>query len=33
MIEFIQANLAIHAMAVVFLVVVAAAEGIIHRRS
>jgi hypothetical protein len=33
MIEFIQANLTIHAMAVVFLIVVAAAEGIIHRRS
>jgi hypothetical protein len=33
MIEFIQANLALHAMAVVFLIVIAAAEGVIHRRS
>jgi hypothetical protein len=33
MIDFIQANLALHAMAVVILIVIAAAEGVAHRRS
>jgi hypothetical protein len=33
MIEFIQANFALHAVAAVFLIVVAAAEGVISRRS
>jgi len=33
MIDFIQANLALHAVAVVVLIAVAAAEGLVRRRS